>query len=265
MSDKLDIDGHKIAVTTLGDGPRPMVMIHCSLANHRSLARLARHFANTHTVQLIDMPGHGDSGPWDGQADIQGLVATAAARVADPGSLVFGHSFGGAAALRFAVERPDLVSALALYEPVYFTPPIGTPEYNAYLTRFQPYVDAMAADDPPAAAEAFNRLWGLQPWDTLPAFVRRDMAARIWFILASERAFEGDVGGVFAPGRLEALTLPVAILHGDTSEPIIPPVANAIAARLANVQVHALDGIGHMGPITDPDRVAEIVRGLVAG
>ena len=61
MSDRRDIRGHRIAVTTMGQGPRPMVMVHCSLANHRSLARLARHFADTHTIRLIDMPGHVNS------------------------------------------------------------------------------------------------------------------------------------------------------------------------------------------------------------
>ena len=249
----------------MGQGPRPMVMVHCSLANHRSLARLARHFADTHTIRLIDMPGHGNSGPWDGGADIQGLVADALAEVAEPGALVFGHSFGGAAALRYAVEHPGSLSALALYEPVYFTPIIGSPEYDAYLARFQPYVDAMAADEPAAAAAAFNALWGLRPWETLPAFVRRDMAARIWFSQASERAFEGDLGGVFAPGRLEALDVPVALIHGDRTEPIIPPVARAIAGRLRRATVSVLDGPGHMGPITDPARVADILRGLSPG
>ena len=256
MTDHLTIRGHDIAVTTLGDGPLPMVMIHCSLGNHRSLARLAKAFANTHCIRLIDMPGHGNSGPWDGEADIQGLVSDAAAEVAEPGSHVFGHSFGATAALRMAVDHPELVSRLALYEPVYFTPIIGTPAYDAYLARFAPFVAEMEAGRHDSAAEIFNGMWGGTAWDVLPAFVRRDMAARIWFIMASERAFEGDVGGVFAPGRLERLICDVTLMLGHQTEPVMPHVMQAIHDRIPGSRLVRFEEVGHMGPLTHPGLVA---------
>jgi len=255
--ERLSIRGHDLAVTTLGHGPLPMVMIHCSLGNHRSLARLAKAFSDTHRIRLIDMPGHGNSGPWDGEADIQGLVSEAAACVADPGSHVFGHSFGATAALRMAVDHPDLVTRLALYEPVYFTPIIGTPVYDAYLARFAPFVAEMEAGRHDRAAEIFNGMWGGTPWDVLPAFVRRDMAARIWFIMASERAFEGDVGRVFAPGRLDRLACDVTLMLGQRTEPVMPHVMEAIAARIAGARLIRFDEAGHMGPLTHPGLVAQ--------
>lgn len=257
MTQRLSIRGHDIAVTTLGDGPEPMVMIHCSLGNHRSLARLAKGFAETHRIRLIDMPGHGNSGPWDGEADIQGLVSDAAAEVALPGSHVFGHSFGATAALRMAVDHPARVSRLALYEPVYFTPIIGTPVYDAYLDRFAPFVSEMEAGRHLHAAEIFNGLWGGTPWDMLPALVRRDMAARIWFIMATERAFEGDVGRVFAPGRLEGLACDVTMMMGQQTEPVMPHVMEAIAARIAGARLIRFDAAGHMGPLTHSGLVAQ--------
>lgn len=233
-----------------------MVMIHCSLGNHRSLARLARSFAHTHRIRLIDMPGHGNSGPWDGEADIQGLVSEAAAHVAEPGSVVFGHSFGATAALRMAVDHPHLVARLALYEPVYFTPIIGSAEYDAYLARFAPFVAEMEAGRRDNAAERFNALWGAMPWDNLPAYVRRDMAARIWFIMASKRAFEGDVGRVFEPGRLDRLTCDVILMLGRQTEPVMPHVIDAIHARIPGSRIVRFEEAGHMGPLTHPGLVA---------
>lgn len=256
MTGRLTIDGHDIAVSTLGDGPVPMVMIHCSLASHRSLARLAGVLADTHRIRLIDMPGHGNSGPWDGRADIQGLIAKAAAQVAEPGCHVFGHSFGGTAALRMALDHPGLVGRLSLYEPVCFTPVIGTPAYDAYLTRFAPFLAEMAAGRHDRAAEVFNGLWGGSSWKVLPAAVRRDMAARIWFIEASERAFAGDMGGVFAPGRIEALSCDVTLMLGRRTEPIMPHVIDALHARLPAARIVRLEEAGHMGPLTHPGRVA---------
>lgn len=256
-TEHLNIRGHDIAVTTVGDGAAPMIMIHCSLGNHRSLSRLAHHFSGTHRIRLIDMPGHGNSGPWDGVADIQALVSDAAAQVAEPGVVVFGHSFGATAALRLAVDHTGLVSRLALYEPVCFTPVVGTPAYGAYLDRFRPVSNAIEAGDMDAAAAVFNDLWGATPWADLPGFVRRDMAARIWFIRATERAFEGDLGRVFDPGRLDRLTSGVTLMLGRRTEPIMPHVMDALCRRLAGAVLVRIDGAGHMGPLTHPGRVAQ--------
>jgi len=256
VTERITVQGHDIAVATLGQGPAPMVMIHCSLANHRSLARLARYFAQTHTIRLIDMPGHGNSGPWDGAGDVQGVVAEAAAMVAEPGAFVFGHSFGATAALRMAVDHPGRAGRLALYEPVYFTPIMQSPEYAAYLDRFRPFTQAMAAEDHTRAAELFNDQWGRDPWERIPGIARRDMAARIWFIMASERAFEGDIGQVFAPGRLDALACETLLMMGGKSEPIMPHVMDELARRVPNARLETFADLGHMGPVTDPEVIA---------
>ena len=229
-----------------------MIMIH---GNHRSLSRLAHHFSGTHRM-LLDMPGHGNSGPWDGVADIQALVSDAAAQVAEPGVVVFGHSFGATAALRLAVDHTGLVSRLALYEPVCFTPVVGTPAYGAYLDRFSP----VANGSRPVTwmrPRRLQRLVGRNAVGRPPRFRAPGHGGAIWFIRATERAFEGDLGRVFDPGRLDRLTCGVTLMLGRRTEPIMPHVMDALCRRLTGAVLVRIDGAGHMGPLTHPGRVAQ--------
>ena len=59
------------------------------------------------------------------------------------------------------------------------------------------------------------------------------------------------------------LDIPVLYLTGRDSTPTAHGVARLLTATLPNVEVVELDGVGHMGPITHPQRInAEIARVL---
>ena len=106
----------------MGRGPRPAVAIHCSLAHSGAWRGLSKALGDMLTLTAFDLPGHGRSGDW-GPED--GEVQTLTTRIAEtfvtaPPMDIIGHSFGATAALRLAMERPDLVRSLVLYEPVFF-------------------------------------------------------------------------------------------------------------------------------------------------
>ena len=81
-------------------------------------------------------------------------------------AVVFGHSYGGNIALALATRRPDLVSAVAVYEtPLSWLDwwPGSTAGADALATR----------GDPADAAERFmRRLVGDERWGRLPAATR---------------------------------------------------------------------------------------------
>ena len=106
--------------TRFGQGPKPALAIHCSLAHSGSWGALARHLSGALTLTAFDMPGHGRSGEWDGHGEIQKRTAEIAADLLDGPAHVIGHSFGATVALRLAVLRPELVRSLVLIEPVFF-------------------------------------------------------------------------------------------------------------------------------------------------
>ncbi|MEL6839061.1 MAG: alpha/beta hydrolase [Pseudomonadota bacterium] len=252
-----DIAGHAVHSVAVGSGA-PAVMIHCALAKHDRLLPLAKAIGGQ--VTLFDMPGHGRSGDWDGKADYQTLVVEAAASFCDGPAHLIGHSFGATAALRLAVERPDLVNRLTLIEPVYFAAAKGTDAHADHAKVFRPFVGAMLQGDEERAAQIFNRLWGAQSWDDIPDRLRKYLVARIHLIVAGAAPIEEDAGGITSPERLGQLDVPVTLIRGAETQPVIAAIHERLAERLPHATDHVVPGAGHMLPITHVAVVARIIR-----
>ncbi|QYX57708.1 alpha/beta hydrolase [Roseovarius sp. SCSIO 43702] len=252
--------------TTFGQGPRAAVMIHCSLAHSGAWGPLARHLSGALTMTAFDLPGHGRSGGWAGEREIQAVTTEIAASFCDGPTDLIGHSFGATVALRLAVERPELARSLTLIEPVFFAVALNSrPEMRAAFEReMQGVSDAFEAGDMRAAARAFTELWGAGgKWEDLDDDERARMAAQMPLVQAAEDALYRDAGALLEPGRLEGVTAPALLLEGSRSPEIIPAINEGLAARLPHARRSVIAGAGHMGPITHPSQVAsEILRFL---
>lgn len=130
-------NGILLHTQVLGVG-RPLVMLHGlfvgSLATWYYTA--ARALARSHRVLLYDLRGHGLSQRVSGGYDLATMTADLACLLKDldqgPVSLV-GHSYGGLVALRFALDRPERVSRLALVDvPL---PPSRLEELSAFMAQ----------------------------------------------------------------------------------------------------------------------------------
>jgi lipase len=218
-------------------------MIHCSLGRHEMLLPLAERLALRTT--LFDLPGHGRSPDWDGVGDYHSLTTGIAAGLAEPGSHLIGHSFGATVALRLAVERPDLVSRLTLIQP----------EYPAHLIGFAPFQAAMARGDKAAAARAFTDVWGAGGWDGLSASAQAGIVRRIHLIKAAEPAIDQDNAGLLQPGRIGGTKVPVTLIQGALSPPIIGAVHRVLEAMLPQSRLVQIPEAGHMVPVTHPEDV----------
>ena len=251
------IAGHHIHSVTVGAGA-PAVMIHCALSSHESLLPLARAVGGQ--VTLIDMPGHGRSDDWDGKQDFQTLVVDAAAACCDGPTHLIGHSFGGTAALRLAVERPDLVNRLTLIEPVYFASAKGTPEHGQHMKDFRPFISAMLMGEEKRAAEFFNDLWGATLWADTPERMQAKLTRRVHLIVAGGAAIEEDAAEITSAKRLSALDIPVTLIRGAQTRPVIKAIHTALANRMPNATDHAVAGAAHMISMTHTDETAAIIR-----
>ena len=200
----------------------------------------------------VDLPGHGDAPDWDGAADYGDAAhAQAAAALGQGTDVLVGHSFGAVAALRLAMARPGTVGRLVLIEPVLFAAARGTPAWDRNTADFAPFAAAMQAGDREGAARAFLAVWGDgTPWRDMPAAIRAALAARIHLIAAGAPTLHDDRAGLLAPGRLESLTLPVTLVEGGASPPVIAAIHAALAARLPRSARHVIPGAGHMLPVT---------------
>src|SRR5260370_11465005 len=113
-------DGTRIDYEQRGSGPA-LVLVHGGLVDRSfwgpSLPLLAQHY----TVYALDRRGHGNSGPYPADHDIEREYEDVAAMVAAVGApvAVLGHS-GGARVALHAARRADEVRRLVLYEPPRF-------------------------------------------------------------------------------------------------------------------------------------------------
>jgi pimeloyl-ACP methyl ester carboxylesterase len=59
-----------------------------------------------------------------------------------------------------------------------------------------------------------------------------------------------------AVARLGEVACPVTLVYGDAPDSFPPPMAEAVASRLPQVERHTAAGLGHLGPFEDPASIA---------
>lgn len=258
------VNNRAIGIHYLGKGD-PMLLLHCALAHSGALKGLMTALQGV-AHMAVDLPGHGES-RYDPSADIQAqAVETAIALLEARGPMdVFGHSFGATVALRLAIERPDLVKTLTLYEPVYFAILAGVnqPAYEAEAADSATFTRAAAAQNWEEAARAFLTRWNHQNFDALPEAQKAYLLKTIPLVPMTMNSIILPEAGATLRAQLPQLTVPVLLLEGAVSPPVITAINNEIAARLPRVMRRWLKGVGHMGPVSDGPHVAAYMAGFL--
>ena len=259
-----------VHVRALGKGARDVLAIHCTIAHSGAWKRLASLLSDEATFHAFDMLSHGQSEDWDGQGDFQDRNVEAALTLLDRPMDVVGHSFGATVALRVAIERPELVRSLTLIEPVFFAVALAdAPDAVAEHDRTAaPYLEAMHAGDWPLAARLFNRMWSTEDgprWPQLPEATRAAMIRGIPVVPACDAALFKDRAGVLAPGVLEGLAMPVLLLRGGQTQPVIASINAGLERRLPNASSGVVSDAGHMLPISHPQETADQLRAFWPG
>jgi len=262
--------GQRIHWRETGAGDTVAVGLHCSLAHSGAFAGLAAHLPDLRLI-APDLPGHGCSADWDGvgeyHAETTRAVLALLSRVSDGPVPLIGHSFGATVALRAALERPEAVSALVLLEPVLFCAARSAsgPAYAAHQTAHVGFAEALRAGNHRTAAAEFQAIWGSgQAFDTMPAAQQEYVTARTGLIEALNPALNDDAGGMLVYGRLESLGIPVLLVQGDRSPPIIDAIHTELTRRLPQVVREQVAGAGHMLPVTHAQECAELIRGFLS-
>ena len=250
-------------ITTLGNGPTPVLALHCGLGRGSMWKGVVRHAPHM-TITAPDLPGHGRSPAFPENIDVHDAATDAVRPLVREGAHLAGHSFGATVALRLALDSPERIASLTLVAPVFFAAAAGTAEHPRHRAAEQHFFDVYQSGDMLAAARVFNRLWGGGvPWDSFPVEVQQGMAQGMPFVAATEPSLWGDCHGLLVPGRLEALTCPVTFLRGEETVPIIAEVHRGLMARLPQAREVVVPGAGHMVTLTHAGAVAEAMSGAV--
>ncbi|WP_293576155.1 alpha/beta hydrolase [Phaeobacter sp.] len=271
MNDHPSIPPQSAFSRSFGAGPRPVLAIHCSLAHSGAWRGLGSVMAEEATLHAFDMLSHGRSPDWDGAGVFQlrnadlALALLADLDASEAASLdLVGHSFGATVALAVAQRRPELVRSLTLIEPVLFAA-AGQIEPKSLVQMREEHLeirDAYAQGQLEHATRLFNRAWGAghPKWPDLPEQSRAAMMRSFPAVMDCDKQVYEDEAGLVAEGQLETLSVPVLVVDGSESQPIMQVVTRALMQRLPDGRHVRIAGAGHMAPITHAADVADHLR-----
>lgn len=277
IGDRVPVDGHDVHVIARGQAGPPVLMIHGASANAREFDwTLAPLLSGDHRVLMADRPGHGYS-ERPGEAHRLGVQARQMAGVLDtlaPGepAVVVGHSFGGAVALRLALDHPDKVRALVLSAPVsHDWGGGGAAWYNAWASPpvLGPVFSQLAPVAGPVQVEGgVDSVFHPAP---KPEDYYQRSAIGLLFRPGAFRANARDVDALQAElaaqeVRYGELTLPIVVYSGAKDTVIKPQLhVGRLKKQAADVTLVALAHEGHMPHHAEAEAMAHAVARLARG
>jgi pimeloyl-ACP methyl ester carboxylesterase len=246
-----------------------VVCIHSNASSSAQWRPLTERLAGRFRILAADSYGAGKGPPWPAEAavslsDEAALLEPVFERAGTPFALV-GHSYGAAVALIAALQRPERLRALALYEPTMFSlvDADAAPPNDADGIRYVATLAgaAAAAGDPGAAAGHFIDYWmGPGTWRAMPEPRRAPVEAAVANVQGWASALFGEPTPLAA---FAALQIPVLLMVGRASPASSRAVARLLGGVLPRVEVVEFEGLGHMGPITHPDVVNAAIEGFL--
>jgi pimeloyl-ACP methyl ester carboxylesterase len=214
--------------------------------------------------------GSGKSPEWPSDRVISlrdevALIEPILTRAGVPLSLV-GHSYGAAVALMAALDKPERIRGLALYEPTLFAviDAESPPPNQADGIRNAAAAASSALDNGnrDAAAQAFIDYWmGEGSWARTPEPRKPSIAESVTNVRRWSHALFTEPTPLTA---FRALEVPVLYMVGKRSTASARGVARLLVSALPRVQLVEFENLGHMGPITHPEVVNAAIEEFLA-
>lgn len=246
-------DGTELVVSTHGDGPT-VIFAHGSHGGLDSWSAVTEHLTGYRIVRYTRR-NHPPSGNGlstnDFGVEAGDLLAVIGAVSAD-GAHVVGASYGATVALHAALQAPERITSLALFEPPLL---LSGPHLTPILERFQGLCGETRYK---AALELFLREAAQVPPEVLAiglAIPDDPAAARA----AAEdlTAMAADTADV---ARWSTITAPLLLMQGALTWPPIPEGMDQLAAALPHAQRAIWPDQSHFATAAAPELVAGAIQ-----
>lgn len=265
----LKVTGGQLAYETTGQGP-PVLFIHSVIADSRMWDREFPLYSADHQTIRFDLRGFGGSLPasdaFSYVEDIKSLLAHL--RIHRP--YLVGSSMGGAFAIDFALENPEMVRGLFLVAPGLsggFEPPFDPEELTAFdydEKKSQEVARAWSRGDASTSFELLRQLWcSALEGSSLELF--RRMVEQNAPEVFDNRSMQHATALPPAAGRLATIKVPTTILVGDRDNPSSNFFAKRIAESIAGARLFTVHGADHLVNLSRPDAFDKALKAALSG
>lgn len=272
--------GAKLAGLAFGDTARPLdvLFIHANGFNAGTYRGVLEPLTDLH-ILAIDLRGHGRSALWSNPGEPHSWyhhrddVLALLPQVADHPVVIAGHSMGGATALLTAAARPDLVRALALFDPVVPSPEALALKRAGGLTNPMAESALRRRNHFTSREDAFGRFVGRGIFATWPDSAVRDYlsdglrpAAQGGLELSCTPEWEAANFAAFGYNPYAAfaqLRVSATILRAETGSTCSITDANTLPAT-ADHRLATIAGSTHFLPLERADLVRTTLYALCA-
>ena len=252
----------KLHVTTLGQGPR-LVLLHGWALNSHVWDDVVPRLASEFTLECVDLPGHGESA-WAPQIKDLDTLADAVAPYLGAQCHLLGWSLGGMVALRLAMRHSARIEKLVL---VSTTPKfVASPDWpSAMQPAVLEHFAARLREDYPATVREFLTLQvrgDEHAHEALRILRRRVLVAgepdsaalRIGLEILRQTDLRTD---------LPRIRTPVLVIAGER-DALVPAAASAaLATALPQARAHLIERAAHAPFLSHRDEFCNEIRNFL--
>jgi pimeloyl-ACP methyl ester carboxylesterase len=252
--------------------PVPVIALHCSGAGAGQWRPLGEALGSRYALVAPEHYGCESAGPWSGEHAFT-LADEAATTIeiidcSDSKVHLVGHSYGGAVALRAAVERPDRIASLTLYEASAFhllkeMGARGAAAFAEILAIRTRTAEGVISGDYRGAATSFVDYWsGGGSWAALRPSVQ---AALTRWAPKAPLDFRALIDEPTPASAYAALRFPTLIMRGEHAPAPARLIAETLPTLIPAARLAVIPGAGHMGPLTHVPEVNAAIARHIAG
>jgi len=201
---------------------------------------------------VLDLPGHGESGPAEGALPVgdlaDGLGALLDARSADEPTVLIGNSLGGWVSLLYALRHPERVERV-----------IGISSSGIFAALKVPVL--------PKNREEARRLVAAIRGPYLPAPSDGELDELVRKITSgpASRLFAGLRAEDFLDTQAGKIQVPVELVWGEEDGVLPLDYGRRLASLLPRARLHPLPRCGHMPQVHCPRSLARLLVDLTSG
>ncbi|MPY75098.1 MAG: alpha/beta fold hydrolase [Alphaproteobacteria bacterium] len=174
---------------------------------------------------------------------------------------VAGHSYGGAVAVRLALNYPELVKSLFLIEPV-LTPLLRQTGEDKLFEMERSLANAFIADyEAGRSASAWRRFIdhhnGDGTWESLSG------NARYRFLSMTREtadAYRSNLNNPTTLYDLRALTMPTLVACGARTTETYRLICRILRGRIPGCATLDVEGAAHMSPLSHAEQIADAIE-----